>query len=128
MLRPAARNGTRIYPREEDAVASEGIGIPEPRSGEKNGDGIRSPVHHETPLSETLKDGATAQAEEARRATGPAQPSGGSRGSASRGDERLQEEGSPVKRHGDALADGSGTRHGVDERGRRPDVCDGPAE
>lgn len=29
----------------------------------------------------------------------------------------------PSKQHGDALIDGSGTRHGVREAGREPDVC-----
>lgn len=37
--------------------------------------------------------------------------------------ERLVDQDSPAKRHGDALQDGSGNRHGVHQRGEEPDTC-----
>jgi hypothetical protein len=36
----------------------------------------------------------------------------------------LQEDDDQPKRHGDALLDGSGNRHGVHDAEARPDTCD----
>jgi hypothetical protein len=106
-------------------VAKEGIGIPEPREGEKRGDGIRSPVRHETPVSQTLKQGAAEHEEQARIATDRAREV-----RARSGEESVpaRADGEAEKRHGDALLTGTGTRHGVSRRGERPDVCDSPGE
>jgi hypothetical protein len=104
-------------------VAKDGIGIPEPREGEKHGEGIRSPVRHEIPVSETLKQGAAEHAEQARTATERARDV--RRGATEEG-APPRASGEPAKRHGDALLTGTGTRHGVPRRGERPDVCDAP--
>jgi hypothetical protein len=50
-------------------------------------------------------------------------PAGGGRGREPSAAERVGErpaDAGPLKKHGDALAAGSGTRHGVEERDERP--------
>jgi hypothetical protein len=72
-------------------------------------DGVESPVHHEPLVSETLKEGAERSRRRAEHTDQKAE-----------GDDRLVDEEEPLKRHGDALQHGTGNRHGVHERDRRP--------
>ncbi len=74
----------------------------------------KSGVHHEPIVSETLKQGAQQAQERAEQAE-----------HASETEEQsleVREHEGPRKQHGDALLDGSGTRHGVDDRKARPNL------
>ncbi len=64
----------------------------------------REAVRHEPLVSESLKQNVEKAPQEAQQ------------------EEDLPKKEAPLKQHGDALLDGSGTRHGVEDAQTRPNI------